>query len=98
MKPSGPGLLFFGSLKITDSIAVQVIGLFIVSIYFWFGLGRLYLSRICSFLLGCPFYWHIVACSSLLRSFAFLWCQLQFPFLSDFIALGPPPCFLDESG
>ena len=32
--------------------------------------------RICPFLIGCPFYWHIVVCNSLL-SFVFLCCQLQ---------------------
>ena len=32
--------------------------------------------RICPILLGCPFYWQIVAYSSLLRAFVFLWCCL----------------------
>ena len=32
--------------------------------------------RICPFLLGCSFYWHIVAYNTLLWSFVFLWYQL----------------------
>ena len=32
--------------------------------------------RICPFLPGCPFYWHIVTCSSLLGCFVFLPCLL----------------------
>ena len=39
----------------------------------WSGKGCT-LLRICPFLLGCPFYWHIVAHSSLLWSFVFPWC------------------------
>ena len=36
------------------------------------------LLRICPFLPSCPFYWHIVADSSLLWSFVFLCCPLWF--------------------
>ena len=32
--------------------------------------------RICPFIPSCPFYWHRVACSSLLGCFVFLWCVL----------------------
>ena len=45
MKPSGPGLLFVGSILITDSILFLVSGLFIFSISSWFSLGRLYPSK-----------------------------------------------------
>ena len=37
VKPSGPGHLFVGSFKITDSILELVVGLF--SISSWFSLG-----------------------------------------------------------
>ena len=37
---SGPRLLFVGSFKITNSISVLEIGLFIVSISSWFSLGN----------------------------------------------------------
>ena len=45
MKPSGPGLLFVGGFLITVSISVLVIAHFIFSIYSWFNLRRLYLSK-----------------------------------------------------
>ena len=45
MKPSGPGLLFVDSFKITDSISLLVIGLYIFSISSWFSTGRLYFSK-----------------------------------------------------
>ena len=45
MKTSGPGLLFVGSFKITDSISVLVIDLLIFPTSSWFSLQRLYLSK-----------------------------------------------------
>ena len=39
-------------------------------------LGNCTIQRICPFQLGYTFYWHIVAHTSLLSSFVFLWCQL----------------------
>ena len=45
MKPCGPGLLFWGRFLITVSIAVFVIGLFIISVSSWFSLGRLIFSK-----------------------------------------------------
>jgi len=66
MKPFGPGLLFFGSFKILVSISEPVIGLFIFSISSGSALEGCTFLRICPFLLGCPFYWHVVARSSLL--------------------------------
>ena len=66
MKPSGPGLLFVGRFLITVSISVLVIGLF----YFLFLPGSVWegsaFLRLFPFLPGCPFYWHIVACSNLM--------------------------------
>ena len=54
--------------------------LWLVCLYFLFLPGSVLRDctflRICPFLPGCPFYWHTVACSSLLWSFIFLWCQL----------------------
>ena len=42
--------------------------------------------RICSFLLGCLFYWHIVVCSGLLWSFYFCGISWNFSFfVSNFI-------------
>ena len=45
MKPSDPGLLFFGRFLITVSISVIVIGLLIISISSSFSLGRLNFSK-----------------------------------------------------
>ena len=46
--------------------------------------------RIFPFLLVFPFYWHIVADSSLLGSFVFLWCPGYFSvFISNLIDLSP---------
>ena len=66
VKLSGPGLLFAGRLLITVSISMLVMGL----LRFLFLPGSVLDSctflRICLFLPGCPFYWHIVADGSLL--------------------------------
>ena len=51
--------------KITDSISLLVIDLFMFSISFWLSLGTFYISRNL-FLLGCPFYWYIIVHSHLL--------------------------------
>ena len=45
VKPSCPGLLFFGRFFITASISVLVIVLLIISISSWFSLGRLNFSK-----------------------------------------------------
>ena len=45
MKPSGPGLFFFGRVLITDSVSLFVIGQFRLSVSFGFNFGRLYVSR-----------------------------------------------------
>ena len=66
VKLSGPGLLFAGRFLITVSISVLVMGLLRFSISAWFSSGKLYFLRICPFLPHCPFYWHIIADSSLL--------------------------------
>ena len=66
MKPSGPGLLFVGRFLITVSISVLVKGL----LRFLFLPGSVLedytFLKIHPFLPSCPFYWHIVADSSLL--------------------------------
>ena len=54
-----------GRFLITVSISVLVIGLFIISILPGSVLEHCAFLRICQFLPGCPFYWHIVACSNL---------------------------------
>src|SRR5574337_2145532 len=76
VKPSGPGLLFAGRFFITVSISMLVMGL----LNFLFLPGPVLESctflRICPFLPCCLFYWHIIADSSLLRSFVFLYCLL----------------------
>ena len=46
MKPSGPGLLFFGRFLITASISVLVVGLFIISVFPGLSLARLNLEEI----------------------------------------------------
>ena len=45
VKPSGPGIQFFGKCLITASISVLVIGLFIFPISSWFSYGRLNFSK-----------------------------------------------------
>ena len=55
---SGLELLFVGSVLITASVSLLVIGLFTFSIFPGSLLGDGTYLRICSFLLGCPFYWH----------------------------------------
>ena len=68
LKPVSPALA--GRLSTTappgkpPNFNTFVIGLFIFSMSSV--LGDCAFLRICLFLLGCPFYWHIVACSSLL--------------------------------
>ena len=39
--------------KIIDSILLLVLDLFIFTVSSWFSLGRLYVPKICPFLLGC---------------------------------------------
>ena len=65
---------------ITFSISVHVVSLFIISISSWFNLGDWAFLRIYPILLGCPFFWHIVAHNSFLWSFVFLYfcCNLFF--------------------
>ena len=55
--------------------------------------------RICLFLLGCPFYWHIVACTVVSYDplyFCGVSCNFSF-FISDFIDLSLL-FFLDKVG
>ena len=66
MKPPGSGLLFVGRFLITDSISLLVTDPSIFSISSRFRLGRLYVSRICPFLLGCVICRGIIVHSSLL--------------------------------
>ena len=86
MKPSGPGLLFAGRFLITVSISVLVMGLLRFSISSWSSFGNCTFLRICPFLPNCPFYWHIIAHSSLLLSFIFLCCHFSI-LISNFIDL-----------
>ena len=47
--------------------------------------------RICPFLPGCPFYWHIIFCGSLLMILCISVVSCNFSFLiSNFIDLSPP--------
>ena len=61
----------------------------------WLSLRSLYFVRICLFLPGCPFYWHIIACSSLLWPVYFHAVNLFF-FISNFIDLSSSPSFLES--
>ena len=67
---------FVGRFLIT--VSLLVICLFVHLFLFGSVLVICTFLRICPFLPGCPFYWPMHACSSLLWSFVFLWCQLQF--------------------
>ena len=71
---------------------ILMIGMFIFSISFWFNLGRFYL-RICPIILGFPFYWHIVAWSSLDSLYFFGVC-CNFFFISNVNDLSPLLFFL----
>ena len=66
MKPSGPGLLLAGRFLITVLISVLVMGLLRFSLSSGSVLEGYTFLRIRPFLPSCPFYWHIVADSSLL--------------------------------
>ena len=85
MKPSAPGLLFFGSFSITVSVLILVIRassfLFLLASV----LEGFTFIRICMFLLGCPFYWCIVACQGVHSYFCFTGKKIQIPDLN----LGP---------
>ena len=69
--------------------------LWLVSAYFLFltvsVLGDGSFLRICPFLPGCPFYWHIVAYSSLLWCFDFCRVYCNFFFIFDFSSLNSLP-------
>lgn len=98
MQPSGPGLLFVGSVFIICSISFLVVGLFSWYIYSWFSFGRLYVSRKFPFPLGCQIGWHIIVHGILLWFFVFLKYLLRLPlfhFLFCLSSFSPP---LHESG
>jgi len=78
VSPTFPGLLFVGRFLITVSISMLVMVLLRFSIFPGSLLESYTFLRICPFLPHCPFYWHIVADSSLLWSFVFLCCLLWF--------------------
>ena len=91
-----PGVLWFmGSQRVrhawatelTDwvSISVLMIGLFIFSLTSWFSLQRLYILRICLFLLSCPINWNTVPGSRLLRFLHFCGVGCNFFFISTFL-------------
>ena len=69
-------------------------GLLIFSISSWFSFWKFIFLRFSLFLLRCPFYWHIVADSSLLWSFVFLCCRLWSILISNFVDLILLPLFL----
>ena len=94
MKPSCPGLLFVGRFLITVSISVLVMSLFLPGSV----LESYTLLRICPFLPGCPFYWHIVPHSRLNDPsyFCVVCCKFS-SFVSNFTDLSLVSFFLDES-
>ena len=67
--PSGPGILFTGSVVITYSVSFLVFGLFHWSISSWFSFGRLFFSRKLSISSLLSIYWHIIIHSILLEFF-----------------------------
>ena len=88
-----------GGFKITDSISVLVIGLFIFSISPQFSFARLYFPRICPFLL----FVHFIGVQLLVgvSNSPLYFCGVDYNFsffISNFIDLVPLPFFLDESG
>ena len=98
MKPSGPGLLRFGSFFITGSISSAVTGLLRFSASSLFSFGRLYFSRNVSISLGFQISWPTVLHSNFLQFFVFLDISCSLPsFISDCVYLGPLSFFLDES-
>ena len=70
------GLLFVGTFLISVSISMLLMSLLLFFYFFLVQSWKVVLLRICPFLPHCQFYWHIIADSSLLRSFVFLCCLL----------------------
>ena len=93
MKPSGPELLFIARFKITVSISILVIGLFVFPVSSWFSLGDCSFLRICPFLLGGLFCFYIVPFSSLLRAFVLCGLSCNFLFHFWFYWFEPSPFF-----
>ena len=74
MKPSGSEIFFVGKFLITVSIFSVFIDPFQFSIFSWFSLGRLYVSKNVSIFLEYPIRWYIIFHNSLF--FEFLLYQL----------------------
>ena len=76
---------------ITVSILLLVIGLFFFFLFLFASvLGNCPFLRIWSFLPGCPFYWHIVACNSLFMILCISVVFIVTSFLiSNFTVLSP---------
>jgi len=70
------GLLLVGILFITVSLWLLVIVLFLFSMSSLFSFWRLYFSNNFPVSFRLSIFWLIVASSSVLWSFVFLWCQL----------------------
>lgn len=94
VKPSDPGLLFVAKFLMTDSISFLFIGLLRFSVSSWFSLGRLCVSRMYPFLLGCPLPWHVTVQSRLLGPFALVASVVMSPFsfIVQFTQVLPPSC------
>lgn len=85
-------LQFFGKIYLWEHLSLSwrflmanpISLLFVGSVQFffppWFSLGTLCISKYFPFLLGGPVYWYIIAHSSNLGSFAFLWHGCNVPF------------------
>ena len=106
VKPSDPGLLFFGRFLITVSILVFVIELFMISIQSWFSLGRLNFSKNLSIssrlsillAYSCSQYSLMILCVSglsVVTSFSFLILLIWvFLFFLMSLANGQSMCFI----
>ena len=98
MKPSGPGLLFYGRFLITASISMLVIGLFIISISSWFSLRRLSFVKNLSISSSVPFYCHIIVHNRLIILCISALSLVTSPFSLLILLICFFSFFLDESG
>lgn len=92
VKPTNPGLFFFGKVFMTDSISALVIALFRFSMSHDSVSVKCLYPEIFVFLLHFPFYWHETVCSNSWWFFVFLW--LYFPFHLCLYWFGSSPCLV----
>lgn len=76
VKPSGCGLFFDVKRFVMAPISLLVTGLLRFSIFLWFNLGRLDVSRNLS-ILGFPICGHIIVCNSIYLCISVIWVLMS---------------------